>query len=37
MNPYDDFGRTSGVLGPWQAKVDRNLAGVQQLTGVHTR
>jgi len=30
------FGRKSGVPGPWQAKVDRNLAGVQQLTGVYT-
>jgi hypothetical protein len=28
------FGRTSGVPGPWQAKVGRNLAGVQQLTGI---
>jgi hypothetical protein len=28
---------SSGVPGPWQAKVDRNLANVQQLTGIHAR
>jgi hypothetical protein len=29
--------RTGGVLEPWQAKVDRNLADVQQLTGIRAQ